>query len=202
MITVLQEGTIQRAPNGAILDAHSSITLIESKEKFIIVDSGFPGDETNIKKGLEAAGITPDRIDIVINTHGHVDHTAGNKLFTNARFLIHPLELGKAPPPGAEVEEVDPPQNLDENISIIFTPGHTHGCISVVIRHLPSDFSGPEEIVICAGDALPIKENYIGWLPPGIAYDWEVALKSMKRIVQIADWVIPGHDKPFKLDIK
>lgn len=201
MITILQEGTLLRAPDGAILDAHSSITLIRSSGKHIIVDTGFPGDEVNIKKGLEAAGLTPEGIDIVINTHGHMDHIAGNKLFKNARFLIHPLEPRSAPP-GCEVEEVDPPMNLDENVAIIFTPGHSRGCISVVIRHLPSRFSGPDKTVVCAGDALPIQANYIGWLPPGISYDWEVALDSMKRIVQIADWVIPGHDKPFRVDKK
>ena len=107
MITVLQNGTLLRAPNGAILDAHSSITLIRSTGKNVIVDSGFPGDEVNIIKGLEATGLTPLDIHIVINTHGHMDHTAGNKLFTNARFLLHPLEGGRnVGPPGCEVEEV------------------------------------------------------------------------------------------------
>jgi glyoxylase-like metal-dependent hydrolase (beta-lactamase superfamily II) len=130
-----------------------------------------------------------------------MDHTAGNKLFTNARFFIHPLEGGRSVGPlGCEVEEVDPPENLDEHITLIHTPGHTRGCISVVVRGLSSDFSTKEETVVCAGDALPIHGNYIGWLPPGIHYDREIALSSMKRIVDIAHWVIPGHDRPFRVE--
>ncbi len=38
------------------------------------------------------APIEPKRIDIVINTHYHRDHTEGNHLFPNARVLVHRLE--------------------------------------------------------------------------------------------------------------
>jgi glyoxylase-like metal-dependent hydrolase (beta-lactamase superfamily II) len=200
MISVLQNGTLLRAPNGTILDAHSSITLIQSGGKNMIVDSGFPGDEDNIKKGLGAKGLAPKDIHLVINTHGHMDHTAGNKLFIEARFLIHPNEGGRNnAPPGCEVLEVDPPLTLDENISLIHTPGHSRGCISVVIKGMASEFSAPDEVIVCAGDALPIHGNYIQWVPPGIHYDREIALESMKRIVELADWIIPGHDKPFRV---
>ena len=201
MISVLQNGTLLRAPNGAILDAHSSITLIRSQNKSIIVDTGFPGDEENILHGLDVNGLSPQDIQIVINTHGHMDHTAGNKLFTNARFIMHPFEGGRSViPPGVEVQQVEPPFTLDEHISFIHTPGHTRGCISVVIKGLASDFSSESEVVVCAGDALPIYGNYTQWVPPGIHYDRRVALDSMNRITEIADWVIPGHDKPFRVE--
>ncbi|MGI6548788.1 MAG: MBL fold metallo-hydrolase [Syntrophomonadales bacterium] len=38
------------------------------------------------------APIEPERIDMVINTHYHRDHTVGNHLFPNARVLVHRLE--------------------------------------------------------------------------------------------------------------
>jgi glyoxylase-like metal-dependent hydrolase (beta-lactamase superfamily II) len=50
------------------------------------------------------------------------------------------------------------------------------------------------------GDALPIEDNYREWVPPGINIDPELAIRSMERIVKIADYVIPGHDKSFKID--
>jgi len=38
------------------------------------------------------APIEPSRVDIVINTHYHRDHTNGNHLFEQARVLVHPFE--------------------------------------------------------------------------------------------------------------
>lgn len=38
------------------------------------------------------APIEPSRIDMVINTHYHRDHTVGNHLFPEARVLVHRLE--------------------------------------------------------------------------------------------------------------
>lgn len=200
MISILQNGTLLRAPNGTILDAHSSIVLIQSSGKNIIVDTGYPGDEANITKGLEKNALSPKDIHIVINTHGHMDHTAGNWLFPEALFLIHPSEgVRGIASLGCKVQNLVPPYTLDEHIHIIHTPGHSRGCVSVVIEGLASEFSGPDDVVVCAGDALPIYGNYTEWVPPGIHYDWEVAMESMKRIVELADWVIPGHDKPFKV---
>lgn len=38
------------------------------------------------------APIEPSRVDMVINTHYHRDHTVGNHLFPNARVFVHRLE--------------------------------------------------------------------------------------------------------------
>lgn len=37
-------------------------------------------------------GVDPKKIDIVINSHHHVDHIRGNGLFSNAQIMIHELE--------------------------------------------------------------------------------------------------------------
>ncbi len=56
------------------------------------------------------------------------------------------------------------------------------------------------ETVIIAGDALPTRANYVKWVPPAIHFNRAVSLQSMSKIVEIADWVIPGHDEPFKVN--
>jgi glyoxylase-like metal-dependent hydrolase (beta-lactamase superfamily II) len=53
---------------------------------------------------------------------------------------------------------------------------------------------------VMAGDALPTADNYVAWVPPGINYDTEVALESMRHIVELADTIVPGHGPPFKKD--
>jgi glyoxylase-like metal-dependent hydrolase (beta-lactamase superfamily II) len=42
-------------------------------------------------------------------------------------------------------------------------------------------------------------DNYLKWVPPGINIDPELALNSMRKIVDWADVVVPGHDKPFRI---
>lgn len=198
--TILQEGTLKRARDGTILDAHSSVILIQSQDKNIIVDTGFPGDEQNILDGLAKLSLVPEDIDIVINTHLHIDHLGGNHLFESACFYVHDKEQSTNLPTGCVIRVVNGSQQIDENISIIHTPGHTPGCISVVIKNLPSEFSSKEDTIVCAGDALPLRANYLGWLPPGINFNREIALESLKKITGQAQWVIPGHDRPFKVD--
>ena len=39
-------------------------------------------------------GISADDIDIVINTHMHIDHCANNHLFKNARYIVPAEEIG------------------------------------------------------------------------------------------------------------
>jgi glyoxylase-like metal-dependent hydrolase (beta-lactamase superfamily II) len=52
---------------------------------------------------------------------------------------------------------------------------------------------------VIAGDALPTEENYVKNVPPGINYDPDLAMESIKRIVGYADVVVPGHGLPFSV---
>ena len=47
--------------------------------------------ETGIdENGLQ--GVAPETVELVINSHHHVDHMRGNGLFSNAQIMIHELE--------------------------------------------------------------------------------------------------------------
>ncbi|NLV16267.1 MAG: MBL fold metallo-hydrolase [Syntrophomonadaceae bacterium] len=70
-----------RAQSAGFPYCHS--ILIDSEIRAVI-DTG-AGDKA-------FAPVEPERVDLVINTHYHRDHTAGNHLFPKARVLVHPLE--------------------------------------------------------------------------------------------------------------
>lgn len=186
IIKVIKQGKLLRDENGLILDARSTVTLIKTQNKNIIIDTGLYGEKKEIIKNLKFEGLEPKDIDIVINTHLHSDHTGNNDLFLKADFIAHEKER-----PSSKFIKIQGDYDISENIKIFETPGHTYGSISVAAKN--------EKVYVIAGDALPIKDNYIKWVPPGINIGQKIALNSMKKIVEIADIVIPGHDEPFEV---
>lgn len=75
-----------------IFDETSEIYLIRS-ERNAIIDTGIQESPQNdIAPALGKLGLTFADIDLILNTHGHPDHTGGNahiKNASNAQILIH-----------------------------------------------------------------------------------------------------------------
>ncbi|MBI4149628.1 MBL fold metallo-hydrolase [Candidatus Woesearchaeota archaeon] len=178
-VIVLKEGT---HPEIASYDSEieciidpicSSVTLIKGKEN-IIVDCGNFGFEEEILENLHNAGLEPKRIDYVIITHHHPDHWLGTYLFRHAKLVINTgvlqdkrgtyyKDAGFITIPGVER---------------IKTPGHTPSHMSVVVK--------ADKTYVIAGDAIRYD-----MLEQRCKNDDE--LKSARRILEIADIVIPGH---------
>jgi len=69
----------------------SSNCLFVEGERRVLVETG---------GGKALAGIEPDSVDMVINTHRHIDHVKGNGLFPRAKVCVHAREK-------AAMDEVD-----------------------------------------------------------------------------------------------
>ncbi len=178
-VFLLKPGSILRDESGRILDARSSVTLIESGPRRIVVDTGLAGEEEPILRALAELGLRSEEVDTVINTHSHPDHCGNNRLFAGAEVLT-PGE-GEAVAPGVAVME---------------TPGHTLDSIAVAAN---SVFGNEEVIIVVAGDALPTLGNFQKNVPPASHVDRDLAISSMRRIIRVADAVIPGHDLSFSV---
>lgn len=186
VVEVLCNGSIRRE-SGVVLEAHSSSTLILSRGWNIVVDTSTLEHRDAIVHGLRRLEIDPRDIDIVFNTHLHQDHCRNNDLFPNATLMAHAAER-----PGREYRKVESNLEASPGVRLVHTPGHTPGSMSVFVE-------GGLRYVI-AGDALPTHDNYLKWVPPGLNYDPDLALSSMKEIVAFADVVVPGHGPPFRID--
>ena len=186
-LDVIKPGLLVRSPAGVILDARSTVTLIRTAENNILVDTSLKKDIPILLQSLKACDLTPEDINIIINTHCHRDHTANNRIFPSACIYTH--KLCTQIPTAVKIDSF--PYILEKNIEIIETPGHSWDSISIVVRL--------EEVYVIAGDAIPIKGNYENWIPPIVHVDAEQALASMQHIKEIADIIIPGHDKPFAI---
>lgn len=131
---------------------------------------------------LTAAGVGPEDVDYVLCTHLHTDHVGWNTrlvdgrwvpTFPNARYLIpaadeahfrgeqtNPYKESVLPVIEAgQAELVTPGHMLGDNITLVPTPGHSPGHVSVLVQH-----GGAEAII--TGDALHSAAQC--WRP-----DWE-----------------------------
>lgn len=190
LIKVLKPGLLIRSETGVILDARSTVTLIQESDYNILVDTSLRRDREFILKALNEQGLTPENINIIIYTHCHKDHIGNNKIFRKARVYGH-FACERFP----NLIKINSfPFALTPNIEIIETPGHSWDSITVLVKF--------EKIYAITGDAIPIKGNYDNWIPPIVHVDAEKALKSMKQIVQVADIIIPGHEAAFEIERK
>lgn len=196
-------------------------TAIVGAERKIVVDTGIhdPGwvssfvcpceqkPEERLERALkEYVGWRADDVDIVINTHLHYDHSGGNTLFRNARFVVQQTEweyagrplptqaafyqeflIGREPLAYFRWSFVNGIADIVPGVRVIPTPGHTPGHQSVAVQTEAG-------VVVIAGDCANCMENIVDGVPVGIVSDTGAELASLRRIRQIADFVIPGHD--------
>lgn len=165
---------------------------------------------------LARLGVKPEEIDTVINTHLHWDHCCNNDLFPNATIYAQRVELQYAIAPLPlhtwaydaiaydNGQAVLPPflkarltllvgdLEVAPGVTILFTPGHTPGSQSVVVR-------GGTTTYVIAGDNVPLYDNLPGrykpgFTPNGIHVDLETYYRSWQRIEAAGGEVLPSHD--------
>ena len=180
---VIKPGKVDYDEKGVVHHASSSVTLINDG-LLILVDTALEEDWPIIKAGIEEVGFHPSEIDVVVNTHLHLDHIGCNDKF-KAKKYADPKEIQRV-----NAEGYFPSQKkISKRTFILETPGHVDGHISVV-------FKGK---MVMAGDAIPTRDHYVRGIIPSIHTDAGKAMESLLKIIGIAEIIIPGHDEPIKV---
>jgi glyoxylase-like metal-dependent hydrolase (beta-lactamase superfamily II) len=164
-------------------DVVSTCTLIRDGEAVIVVDPGLAPSQDAILGPLRDAGFAPDDVTDVVISHHHPDHALNIALFPKARVHDHWAIYDFA----GRWDDIDcDGRAVSPSVSLMRTPGHTEEDLSTVVRT-------SEGTVILTHlwwtDAGPAEDPY--------APDAEVLHASRRRVLEIADLVIPGHGAPF-----
>ncbi|MBU0958375.1 MAG: MBL fold metallo-hydrolase [Nanoarchaeota archaeon] len=195
-VKVLVEGIHKMLDDGK-MRIGSTVTLIKSN-KNIIVDTGSFLDKDQLIEGLNKEGFSVEDIDAVILTHLHLDHTVNTYLFKNAKIYYRLrggnfIGLVGFPQEGKiQRNDLENDTEIAENVSILLTPGHTEDLISVVVKTSVGN-------VIITGDAIDSEKMADLNNPPGFYWDLDEFNKSRRKILEIADYIIPGHGGMFKV---
>lgn len=208
--------------------------LVRAGGKNILVETGngtkwdaklrqiysFPENDP-LTESLNAAGIEPEQIDMVINTHLHFDHAGGNTrfengrpvpAFPNARYVVqkaelehamHPTERDRAsyyPQDFLSITEekrwqlVEGETDIVPGIRVVPIPGHNLSIQGVQIR-------GGGKSLMYVSDLLPTRHHLpLPWI---IAYDLyplttlETKRKWIGEFVRDGWTVVLGHDPDF-----
>lgn len=201
--------------------------LVRSAGKTLLVDTGLGGRKRpgfppgKLPEALHALNVDPAEIDLIVNTHLHVDHVGWNTVddeqgnrhvfFPKATWIIQQTEYDfwmtpeRLEEPGnahlvecvqpimeaGRVELVNAEQPLDANLTFVPTPGHTPGHVAIGVYS-----QGERGIIIGDASHHPVQLDHPDWSP---AFDTDPiqSWKSREKLFEdaIADgrtW-IAGH---------
>ncbi len=186
-IKVLVEGYDKDFPGG-VWHASSTVTLVQDKNTNILVDPGI--NRELLFKSLTENNLVPENIDYVLITHWHVDHFLLLGIFPKAKFLDGTLlyEGDRAVKHGGVIPGT--------GIKIISTQGHDIDDCSVIVSTKQGKIaivgdlfwwkSGEKQIV-----DINQKDQY--------AKNEKELVLSRKKVLKIADIIIPGHGKMIRV---
>ena len=169
---------------------------------------------------LRERGRSPGDVRVVVMTHLHADHASAIAEFPDATFVVSKREWEAATDAGQRhgyvrrqfdhgfdyrLLDFEGPDASsfsgfgrsfdlfgDGSVRTVFTPGHTLGHMSVVLRT-----KGPE--VLVAGDAIYLRETLETAQLPYRVEDEHLFRRSLREIAQYRKetpdaLIIPGHD--------
>lgn len=172
-----------------------NIVLIKENGINTLVDPGC--DRERLVDSLGKEGMMLKDIDYVVITHPHLDHCLLMGIFENAKVLDND-EVCSCDGTIKEHEGKVP----GTGVQIIKTPGHDRAHCSLVVD--------TEELgkVVVAGDVFwwsedeeqkTDKESLMSHEDPFVK-DRQALKESREKVLKIADYIIPGHGKMFKVE--
>lgn len=169
--------------------ASGTTTLITTDSgKHILVDPG--ANKEKLLQALEAKNLETKDIEYVFLTHLHLDHSLLMGIFEDAKVVTFEAITD------GDKGELVPTLIPGTDISLIQTPGHEYAGASLLV---PTS-NGTVGIV---GDVFWFEEGEEENLDiekkDDFAGSIEQLVESRKKVVDLADWIIPGHGKMLKV---
>lgn len=207
-IDILLPGVPVKASRGFL--GWCNVVLLTSYFGKLLFDTGSFADRKLLLESFQRRNIEPGDIDYLVLSHLHYDHCLNYDLFHNAEIIVGKKELEYAFSPlplksgdvflpqvvlkelaNQPVREVREGDTVYKGITVLELPGHTPGCIGLLIE---------DQKLVIAGDAVKNAWDYVRG-DPGLCFAGvDMGEKSMEKVKSLAVSVIPGHDRQFAVN--
>jgi len=192
-VKILIEGYAKKLEDGWL--AAPSTVLIKDCGLTVIMD---PGSNKELLLGkLTEENLKPEDIDMIFLTHHHLDHILNIRIFPNCNVLLDGDKMNEADRIFAYSGNIP-----KTDVKVISTPGHTFEHASLLVETKIGK-------VVIAGDLFwwldgeeqkTDYESLISHKDPSGAKDEKALQESRRKVLEIADYIIPGHGKMFKVE--
>ncbi len=195
---VTPRATLVRADNPGVmtLDGTNTWVLREPGHRGVVVLDPGPLDEAHLQRVLDVAGRDGGRVELVLFSHWHPDHTDAIDRFFEltgapARALDEKWCRDAEPLEDGELLDVD-----GLSIRVMATPGHTMDSICLVL---------PAEASLLSADTMLGKGTTVVAHPDGALGPYLDSLRAIRGLATVGEVVrvLPGHgpviDEPLRV---
>lgn len=210
------ESNIDQPSRNKFMKATGSCCLVHSNQMLILFDTMGPWESSKLIECLATRKVHQDDIEYLVCSHSHPDHIGNLNLFTKAKkhfvgtsvYTNDSYDLNCFEPTGSykfksvrSTMEMDvityEDFQLDTNLVIEPTQGHTMECISLIVKNC--DSLGTVALV---GDLFENGDDVTDesiWLGAG-SQNSDLQRANRERIYNKVDAIMPGHGSLFKTD--
>lgn len=186
-----------------------TVCLFKIDGQWALFDTGQYNDRLYLLEALNQAGVSPQQIRYVVLSHLHFDHVLNLPLFKQAEVLVSKAELqyaenvctGQLQDPclvdawqgfleGRMLHRLDAVQEIASGLEFFTLPGHTPGCMALMIH------AEGKTTAIC-GDVIKNAWEAVNRKSKTALAGEDIAAKSIEKVLEMAQIIVPGHDRPF-----
>jgi glyoxylase-like metal-dependent hydrolase (beta-lactamase superfamily II) len=189
-LKILAEGYARKDDD--VLFASPSSVLIRDSGLNILVDPGL--NKRSLLVSLDKEDLRPEDIDLLFLTHHHLDHILNVRLFPES-IVCDGFDMIKEDRIISYSGKIP-----NTNIKVIPTPGHSSEHCSLMAETEMGKIVVAGDVFWWMDDEIQetSKESLLGHKDPFVADVWEL-VESRNKLIEIADFIIPGHGKMFKV---